>query len=198
MRLMTRVLASGAGIAALAGAAPASAQYYPGNGYSNPYGYGAPGPSGGYGYDPYGYGGNGQPYGYGTNSQVVVSQCTNAVQARLNGGYNGYNGYGGYNGYNGAPNGFAPYGYGVGRVLGVSRVEPRSQGGFNVRGVATSGRSANYGSTPNSRVDLVWRCRTDARGAIIDIDVNPAQSNYGYNYAPGNDNYYSPYGYQRY
>jgi hypothetical protein len=41
MRIITRMLAGAAGIAAIAGAAPASAQYYPyNNGYSN-YGYSA-------------------------------------------------------------------------------------------------------------------------------------------------------------
>jgi hypothetical protein len=190
MRRIRKLLACGAGIVAFAGATSAAAQYYPGYGYPNTYGNGAPG-MGGYGYDPYGYGG----------SQAVVSQCTIAVQARLNGGYGGYgSGYGyGYapNGYGSNGYSYAPNGYGAGRVLGVSRVEPRAQGGFNVRGVAASGRPAGYGSTPNSPVDLVWRCKTDARGAIVDIDVSRAQSNYGYNYAPQNYDY-SPYGYQRY
>lgn len=177
MKAITKFLAAGAAIAAFASAAPAAAQMYPG--YGNPYGYGSP------------YGGQygsqyGNPYGYGMNSQVVTSQCANAVQARLNGGYGTYGGYGGY-GYNGA--------YGGGRVLGISRVEPRRDGGFNIRGVATSGYS-NYGYAPNAP-NLVWRCRTDFRGAIIDIDVDPAQRNYRYDYTPWNNDY-SQYGYQRY
>ena len=191
MKAITKVLAGGVAIAALAVAAPAAAQYYPG--YGNPYGYGYG--NGGIigsiingigGYGQYGYG----QYGYGANSQVAVNQCANAVQMRLNGGYGGYNGYG-YNGYNG--------GYGAGRVLGISRVEPRSNGGLTVRGVATSGRVAGYGYTPNSPVDLVWKCRTDYRGVIVDLDIDRAQSNYGsnYNYTPWNNDY-SQYGYQRY
>ena len=62
-----------------------------------------------------------------------------AVQARLGGGGGyGYNGYG-YNGYGN------PGGYGGGRVLGISRVETRSNGGLTVHGVANSGRYAGYG-----------------------------------------------------
>jgi hypothetical protein len=176
MKAITKFLAAGAAIAAFASAAPAAAQYMPG--YGNPYGYGSP-----YG-APYG-----SPYGYGMNSQVVVSQCANAVQARLNGGYGGYGAYGGYGnfGYNGA--------YGGGRVLGISRVEPRRDGGFSVRGVATSGY-ATYGYAPNAP-NLVWRCRTDFRGAIVDIDVDPAQRNYRYDYSPWTQDY-SQYGYERY
>ena len=195
MKAITKVLAGGVAMAALACAAPAAAQYYPGYGYPG-YGYG-------YGYPGYGTGGiigsiinsvtgngyNGYaPYGYNANSQAVVNQCANAVQARLNGGYNGYNGYG----YN-------SYGYGGGRVLGISRVETRGGGGLLVRGVATSGRNAAYGYN-QGQVDLVWKCRTDFRGMVIDVDIDPAQSNYGYNYnyTPWGNYDYSQYGYRRY
>ena len=171
MSAITKYLAGGIAAAALAGAAPAAAQYYPG--YGSPYGYQSPG----YGYPGYGYPNPG--YGYPVNSQTMVRQCTSAVQARLSGGYGGY----GYNFYGG------------GRVLGVSRVEPRRDGGFDVRGVATSGYSA-YGIAPNSP-NLVWLCRTDFRGVVVDVDVDRARSNYGYQY--NNSPYdYSPYGYQRY
>ena len=180
MKAMTKYLAGGVAIAALASAAPAAAQYYPG--YGSPYGYGMPG----YGMPGYGY----SPYGSGVNSQMVVNQCANAVQARLNG--SGYGGYGAY----GSPYG----GYGGGRVLGISRVE-QVFGGMRVRGVATTGRYAG-GYTPNSPVDLIWNCRTDFRGAIVDIDLHPAQSNYGGGYTPWNygapDDDYSQYGYVRY
>jgi hypothetical protein len=192
MKAVTKILAGGVAAAALASAAPAAAQYYPG------YGYGGGGIGqvlnqvlgGGYG----GYG------GYGVNQQAVVNQCAAAVQQRLSGSYGGYGSYG-YNGY-GYNNGFSG-----GRVLGISRVEPRSGGGLTVRGVATSGRSGAYGYGYNGQapVDLTWRCKTDYRGFIADIDVSPAQRNYGYgnnynnnyNYTPwGND--YSQYGYRRY
>ena len=183
MRAITKILAGGASIAALASAAPAAAQYYPGYGY----GYGNP------------YGGNvvgqvlngilGNGYGgYGVNSQVATNQCAAAVQQRLNGGY-GYNGYGAGYANNGA------------RVLGISRVEPRSNGEVVVRGVANSGRYA-YGYNGQGQVDLTWKCKVDYRGFIRDIDINRAQTNYGYgNYSPYNNNNaydYSQYGYRRY
>lgn len=173
MRIMT-FLAGAAAVAALGIAAPAAAQFFPG--YGNPYGYG---------YNPYGYGQYGNPYAYGMNSQAVVGQCVNAVQARLNGGYGGYN-----YGYGGA--------YSGGRVLGISRVERGLAGGTTVRGVATTGRAGGYGYTPNSPVDLLWKCRADFRGVIMDVDVSPARPNYGeYNYTPWNQDY-SQYGYYRY
>ena len=184
----TKFLAGGAAIAALAVAAPAAAQYYPGYGYP------------GYGY---GYGGGnvigqvlndvlGNGYGnYGANSQVAVNQCAAAVQSRLS-GYNGYGGYGYAN--NGA------------RVLGISRVEPRSNGELVVRGVANSGRYGAYGYNgynSQSQVDLTWKCRVDYRGFVRDIDINRAQPAYGYGYTgtytPYNNGYdYSQYGYSRY
>jgi hypothetical protein len=182
MKAVTKFLAAGVAIAALASAAPAAAQYYPGYGYG--YGY----PSGGNvigqvlnqvlggGYGGYGYG------GYGANSQVAVNQCAAAVQARLGGGY-GYSGYG--------------YG-GAGRVVGISRVEPRSNGGLTVRGVASSGAYGGYGYAAQAPVDLTWKCKTDYRGFVTDVDLDRVGRNYGYgNYTPyGHD--YSQYCYRSY
>ena len=184
MKAITKVLAGGVAIAALASAAPAAAQYYPGYGYGggNVVGQVLNQVLGG------GYGS-----GYGVNSQAVVNQCASAVQARLSGGYGNYGyGYSGY-GYNG-------YGAGA-RVLGISRVEPRSSGGLTVRGVATTGMNAGYGYAYGAQptVDLVWKCKTDYRGFITDIDVDRAQRNYGYgSYTPYNGYDYSQYGYRRY
>lgn len=207
MSALRKVLAGGVVAAALVSAAPAAAQIYPGYGYGSPYGYGGgdvvgqvinqvlSGGMGGYG-SPYGgYGGYGGGYG-AINQQAVVGQCTSAVQARLNGRYSTGYGYSQY-GYNGG-------GYTGARVLGISRVEPRNGGGLNVRGVANSGRTGAYGYTYGAQapVDLTFTCRTDFRGYITDIDIDRAQSNYGYNYQPysgsayGND--YSAYGYRRY
>ncbi len=196
MKAVTMILAGGVAAAALVSAAPASAQYYPGYGYgggANVVGQVISQVLGG------GYGGNGYNNGYGQNQynqQTIVNQCAAAVQQRLSGGYNGYNGYNGY-----ANN--RAYGYAGGRVLGISRVEPRSNG-LTVRGVATSGQYAGYnGYAAQAPVDLTWRCKTDYRGFIADIDINRAQRNNAYNngytggYTPyGND--YSQYGYRRY
>ena len=161
-----------AGLVALVGAsAPAAAQYYPGYPYGgggnvigqvlnsvlNPYG------------NQYGYG----QYGYGMNQQMAVQQCTAAVQQRLSyRGYNGYNGYGAYGGGYG--------GYGNARVLGITRVDQRSNATLRVRGYATSGM--NYGGYPyggyggyggyNSPADLSFKCDVDYRGYIRDIDIN--------------------------
>jgi len=66
MKVITKFLAGGVAIAALACAAPAAAQYYPGY------------PGYGYGYPGYGYGGGG------------IGQVINQV---FGGGYGGYGGY---------------------------------------------------------------------------------------------------------
>src|SRR6476659_582662 len=75
MRIFTKLLTAGA---ALAAAAPATAQYYSSPyrsyGYSQPYGYAQ-----NYGYGQYGYG---QQYGY-ANASVATQQCSAAVQNRL-------------------------------------------------------------------------------------------------------------------
>ena len=206
MKALTKILAGGVAATALFAAAPAAAQYYPGTGYGgNVVGQvigqvlgGGLGGYGGYG-GGYGgaYGGGYNGYAYGANSQVAVSQCTNAVQARLVGaaGYGG--GYGYSNGYSG---------YGQGRVLGISRVEPRSSGGLTIRGVATSGRyGAGYGYNSQAPVDLTFKCKTDYRGLITDVDIDRAESVYGSNYNQYNQyNQYNPndpyaaYGYRRY
>ena len=194
MMAVTKMLAGGVVAAALLGAAPAAAQYYPGYGYPG-YGYGYGGNvvgqvinqvmGGGYGYN-----------GYAGNSQVAINQCVAAVQQRLSGGYGNLPGYGSYSGYS-----YYPYqnAYPGGRVLGISRVEQRSGGGLTVRGVASSGRyGVGYGG--QQQPDLTFKCKSDYRGYITDIDVERARSNYGYNYTPyspyGND--YSQYGYRRY
>jgi hypothetical protein len=59
MTSLMKMLAGGAGLAALATAAPATAQYYPQYGYNYGYGYGA------------------------MSTQTAASQCTAAVQNRL-------------------------------------------------------------------------------------------------------------------
>ncbi len=185
MMAVSKILAGGVAIAALASAAPAAAQYYPNYGYNN--------------------GGNvigqvlnqvlggGQQYGYGygaNQSQAAVQRCSAAVAQRINrdfgyraSGYGGYGGYGGYNnGYNAG---------GTARVLGITSVERRSNNKLRVRGVATANAyAAGYGSPygspygggygqPQPQAELSFKCNIDYRGYITDIDL--ARNTYGYN-----------------
>jgi hypothetical protein len=143
MKAFTKFLVGGAGLAALAAAAPAAAQNYPGYpGY----------PGGGYG------SGNvvsdilGSILGgrsYGNTQRYAVEQCVRAVEYRIN--TRGFDNEGGR---------YRQYGYGQGydnryannymgaRVLSVTEVRPRSNGGVKIIGVATSG-SGNYGAYGN-------------------------------------------------
>lgn len=196
MRAVFKILAVGGAVAALVSAAPAAAQYYP-----NPYGYGQSGGAGVIGQVINqvlggGYGGYG-----GYNQQAAISQCVGAVQARLNGGHGG--GYSPYGAYGGGYGAYQGYNAG-GRVLGISRIEPRSRGGVTIRGVATSGMAANngygygYGYQGQAQADLTFKCKADYRGFITDVDIDRARTAYG-NYTPYNRAYdYSQYGYRRY
>jgi hypothetical protein len=183
MKAVTKFLGAGVAIAALAGAAPAAAQYYPGYGspaYGYP-GYGYPsGGAGAYGYPGYGYPGGGYGYNVPGGSRIAASQCSAAVQQRL-GGYGGGYGYGG----------------GGGRVLGINSVEIRSNGGYRVRGVASVG---GYGYGGGGAIQFT--CRTDPRGFVTNVDLNNRYGGNGYYgngyYGQNTNNPYSVYGYQRY
>jgi hypothetical protein len=153
MKTLTKFLAGGAGLAALAMAAPASSQYYP-------YGYGS----------PYSYG-NQYAYGYGgVDTQTAANQCTAAVQNRL---YTRT----GLTGIIGQLLG--AYGS-SGRVLSVTQVRPDRYGGVRVRGLASSGRYASspygygaYGALGyNYQADLSFRCDVDRNGYVRNIDIN--------------------------
>ena len=196
MKAVMKILAGGVGFAALASAAPAAAQYYPGYGYPN---------TGGnvigqvlnqvLGGNQYGYG----QYGYGVNSQAMVQRCAAAVQQRINRDYSrgGYGGYGGYGAYG--------YNQGGARVLGVTSVEQRSSSRLRVRGVATAngfatgyanpygggyggyggyGGQGGYGGyggyAPQQAGELSFKCDIDYRGRVTDIDLN--RNNYAYGY----------------
>ena len=160
MRIMKTILAGGAGLAALAAAAPAAAQY----GYANPYGYSQ------YGYaSPYGYS-NGYGYANPYAAQSTASaaqQCSAAVQSRL---YN-RNTIGGIIG--------AVLGANTtGRVVSVTQVTPRQQT-IRVRGLASSGRYAGYGAygvgaygaLGYGQPDLSFKCDVDYRGYVRDVDI---------------------------
>lgn len=227
MTAVKKFLAGGAVVAALVAATPASAQYMPGygggdiisqviggiiggGGYGSPYGsgYGYGSPYGGYG-SPYGYGmgygspygggygspyggGYGSPYGggygnrgYGQTNSYAVGQCMGAVQQRL-----------------GATYGQTQYGGGA-RVLGVSDVQPRNNGGMLVSGVANSGRSGGYGYNGGQPpVDITFTCKTDRSGQVSSIEIGQATANVDprIGTAPASPyaNDYSEYGYRRY
>lgn len=155
MLKFTKILAGAAGLAALAAAAPASAQYYGDSPYRS--------------YNGYGY----NNYGYGMNTSAATSQCTAAVQSRL---YNRTS-IGGIIGTLLGANT-------TGQVVGVTQVSPRGYGMVRVRGVASSGRYAynNYGpygvgaygalgyGYANS-ADLNFRCDVDSAGYVHNVSI---------------------------
>ena len=150
-----KFLIAGAGLAALAAAAPASAQY----GY----------PSYGYGYYPPTYGGYTHPNANIT--QFAVNQCTAAVQARLNNRRSLESLIGSLVGAYSA----------TGRVLTVSSVNPSSTR-IRVRGLASSGQMAAnpygygyYGAVGygySQPADLSYRCDVDYSGRVRSIDID--------------------------
>lgn len=187
MTAVTKILTGAVGFAALVGtAAPAAAQYYPG--YNS--GQNVIGQVLSTILNPYG-----QQQRYGINPQAAASQCSAAVQSRLaqrySSGYGQYGGqYGGYNQYNPYGGGYANA-YSNARVLGISRVEPRSSTTMRVRGYATSGMQAAYnpyggygyggyggyqggygGYNQAANADLTFKCDVDYRGYIRDIDID--------------------------
>lgn len=160
MTFTTKLLAGAAGLAALAVAAPATAQYYGYNGYS----YGAP-----YG-NAYGYNG----YAYGMNTSLATQQCTAAVQNRLYNRTSIASILGAFLGTNTR-----------GQVLSVTQVQPRNNGLIRVRGLASSGRYAMNGYGPygvgaygalgygyNNAADLSFRCDVAPNGAVYNVDIN--------------------------
>ncbi len=151
MKILTKLLAGGAGLAALAAAAPATAQYYPSYGY-------------GYATPAYGYG-----YNYArVNTQTAVNQCTAAVQSRL------YS----RQGLSSIVTSLFGLAGTSPRVLTVTKVDP-NRTSIRVRGTATSGRySYNpygygyYGAVAAGYVpDIEYRCDVDYRGYVRDVDI---------------------------
>jgi len=153
MRIFTKLLTAGA---ALAAAAPATAQYY---GYSQPYGYAR----------TYGYA---QPYAVNTN--FAAQQCSAAVQNRL---YNRTS----IGGILGAVLGTNT----SGRVVALTQVTPQYNGTVRVRGLASSGRYAYNGYGPYgvgaygamgygyaNQADLSFRCDVAANGAVYNVHIN--------------------------
>lgn len=174
--------AAGLGLT-LAAATPAAAQYYPQQNSGGVIGAIVNAVTGGYGQYPQGN------YGYGQVSQrSLVQQCAIAVEQRLGGQYRNQGNYGyGQQGY-----GYANQG--GGRVLGITSVERRQNGGLRVRGVATSGAygqqgygyQQGYGQQgygANSQADLSFNCRVNSRGQVTNVTIsrNNVRYNQGYN-----------------
>ena len=157
MTMMTKILAGGAAIAAMAVAAPASAQYYYpsqygyANAYANPY-------ANNYAYNPY------------ANSTALATQrCTAAVQARLNNRTSVQEIIGAVLGANTA-----------GRVTQITRVNP-NRNAVRVHGLASSGRIGGYGAYGVGAYgalgyaynpDLKFSCSVDYRGYVRDVDID--------------------------
>ncbi len=206
MRAFTKFLVGGAGLAALAAAAPAAAQYYPQYPGSPGGGYGYPG--GGYDYPGGGYGQGGVigsildsilgGRSYATNERYAVEQCVRAVEHRINTrGFDNERGRYPQYGYGYGYNNRYPSGYMGARVLNVTQVQRRSNGGLKVIGVATSGAPAyggygnpygggynpygggygNYGYNAGV-ADARFDCTIDRYGRITDIDANRNRTGY--------------------
>jgi len=145
MKLMIKMLAGGAGFAALAAATPAAAQYYPYN------------------------------YGYGYNSynvtQVAASRCASAVQARLNNrGNSGI--LGSLFGINTRTSGRVlsvtqvnPRRSTV-MVRGLATSGRYAYNNYGPYGIGAYG-ALGYSYQP----DLSFRCSVDYRGYIRDVDI---------------------------
>lgn len=151
---MKTLIAGATGLAALATAAPAAAQY----GYANPYGYAA----------QYGYANT-----YAANATAMASQrCSAAVQNRLS--QRTSSGLGGIVAALLGANSYS------GRVLSVTQVVPRSST-VRVRGLASSGARTGYGPygvgaygalAYSYQPDLSFRCDVDYRGYVRNVDIN--------------------------
>ena len=171
MRNITKLLAGAAGLAAIAAATPAAAQYYNGY-YGNSYNNGYYGNRYSNGYSGYGYT-SGYSNGY-VNASAAAQQCSAAVQNRL---------------YNRTSIG-SILGSLVGintnnaRVLSITAERP-TRYGMRIDGLASSGRMAynNYGAygvgaygalgyNYAQQADLSFRCNVDANGYVRSVKIN--------------------------
>ena len=144
MRTITKILAGTAGLAALATAAPAAAQYY--------------------GYPSYGYA---QPYRINTN--MAVQQCSAAVQSRLN--VRGSAGIlGAIFGANVASNGRVLSVTRVNPNRNSVTVRGLATSGRMAYSPYGYGAYGAYGAS--YQPDLSYKCTVDYRGYVRDVDIN--------------------------
>ena len=187
MKAVSKLMFSGAAIAALVTAAPAAAQYYPNQGY---------------GYGNQGYGNNNvvgnilnQILGggnYRQDDRYAIDMCVRATEARLN-GYSGAYNYGGYGQYGGYGNNGYNQGYNGARVTRITNVERRSTN-LKIYGLATTGygRRAMAMATRAMAtrairqpgrlrsLNLRFNCKVNFRGQVTDVDIDRRRNGYGY------------------
>jgi len=127
-------------------------------------------------------------YGYGqTNQRAAVGMCAAAAEQRISATYPGQPGYGYNSGYQSYANGYNGQ---IGRVLGITNVEPRYNGSLKVSGIASSGRGYGYngqaysngynGQNPyaNQAADLRFTCKVNTLGQVTDVNINRNQVAY--------------------
>ncbi|MBA3576712.1 MAG: hypothetical protein H0W39_03725 [Sphingomonas sp.] len=171
MTMFKKMLAGGVAVAALAAAAPASAQYgyqynpYA-NQYANPYANQYANPYANQYANPYSnrYAAN----NYAT--QAATQRCTAAVQQRLHS----------RTGLTGVVAALLGAPQTTGRVVAITQVNPR-RGTVRVNGLASSGRMAGYGAYGVGaygaagyayQPDLSFRCDVDYRGYVRNVRIN--------------------------
>ena len=148
MRMITNIFAGAAGMAALAAATPAAAQYYPSGENS---------------------------YGYGMNYNPAAQQCTAAVQNRLYNRTSLGSILGSLVGIPSNPSGrvvsitsSTPTRYGM-RVRGLAS---SGRYAYNDYGPYGYGAYGALGYRYNAAADLSWRCDVDYRGYVRNVDIN--------------------------
>ena len=146
MRMLTKILAGGAGLAALATAAPAAAQYY-----AQPYGYG---------------------YGYNSGvTNMAAQRCAAAVQSRLHTRTSSGGLLGAIFGINTATSGRVLNVTQVtprrNTVMVRGLATSGRYAGYSPYGYGAYG-AVGYAYQP----DLSFRCTVDYRGYIRDVDIN--------------------------
>ncbi len=184
MKAISKIMLSGAAVAALVASAPAAAQY-PYGGYNN------------------GYNSGNNVVGqilnsilggrsYQQNDRYAIDMCIRATEARLNGYQGGYgysSGYGQYGGY--GNNGYSS-GYAGARVTSITNVQRRSNG-LKIYGIATSngaygnnaygGYNGGYNNGYNNGypnngynnaygAQLRFNCKVDRSGRVYDVDID--------------------------
>jgi hypothetical protein len=149
MRMLMKFLAGGAGLAAFAAAAPATAQYY--------------------GYSPYAYG---NQYAYGAvNTNVAAQQCAAAVQNRLYNRTSIGGILGAVLGANTAQGRVVSITRVMPRANGTVRVSGLASSG-RYAGYGPYGVGAYGALGYNSMADLSFRCTVDYRGFVRNVDIN--------------------------